>query len=409
MKDSNPKILKSYTYINIGKTGFLKSLLFFLCIASFINSYSQEISSLKGPKISSPEITENNSVTFNVYSPTANSVYVNGSWLGGTNIQLVKNSSNIWSVTVGPLEPSLYHYNIIADGITVLDPSNPKAMRDGKRYVSTLLVPGKESDVFEINNVPHGTVSKLWYESKTLGLTRRMYVYTPPGYENSNKKYPVLYLLHGGGGDEEAWTSLGRANYILDNLITEGKAKPMIIVMTNGNPSDNASPTETRSIQSKSGSSAVGMGSGKFEESLVNDVIPFTEKHFRVIQNQDNRAVSGLSMGGLQTQRIALAYPTVFGYYGVMSVGLIQGDMFNLDSDQYEKEYENNIGKLMNGGYKLYTIYCGKEDFLHESVIHLRNTLDTYKFNYNYTESEGGHTWANWRTYLTDFAPRLFK
>ena len=310
---------------------------------------------------------------------------------------------------MGPLDPSMYHYNLIIDGISAVDPSNPKAMRDGTRYASTIIVPGEESDVYEINDVPHGSLSKVWYESKTLGTYRRMYVYTPAGYEDSNMDYPVLYLLHGGGGDEDAWSSLGRANYILDNLIAEGKAKPMIIVMTNGNPSDNASPTETHSKKLANTGMSYGMGSGKFEISLGSDVIPYIEKHYRVLANQENRAVSGLSMGGLETQRIALAFPTTFGYYGVMSMGLLEQDMFGIDSKIWNQEYEENIDKLKNSGYKLYRIYCGEDDFLYESVINLRKTLDNYGFEYDYIETEGGHTWANWRAYLTDLAPRLFK
>ncbi len=378
----------------------------FFCVNAVV---AQEISWQQGPQFESPVIAENNTVTFNVYSPTASSAFVNGSWVGGNNIELSKNAEGIWSVTVGPLEPTIYHYNVILDGVSILDPKNPKAMRDGSRYASTLIIPGDGSEIFDVNDVPHGTLAKVWYDSPTLKLKRRMYVYTPPGYEDSNAKYPVLYLLHGGGGDEDAWTSLGRANYILDNLIAAGKAKPMIVVMTNGNPGQKAALTEKSSKETLNNGPAVGMGSGKFEESLIEDVIPYVEHHYRVLTNQENRAVSGLSMGGLQTQRIALAYPTLFAYYGVMSVGLLEGNMFGLDTDAYHKEYEDNIEKLKNGGYKFYRLYCGKEDFLYKSVEHLRATLDKNDFEYKYIETEGGHTWANWRTYLADLAPRLFK
>ncbi len=379
------------------------------CFFFLFAAQAQEISRQQGPQFESPVIAKNNTVTFSVYSPAASSAIVSGSWVGGQSIELTKNAEGLWTATVGPLEPSMYHYNVILDGVSILDPKNPKAMRDGSRYASTLIIPGEGSENFDVNDVPHGTLAKVWYDSPTLKLNRRMYVYTPPGYEDSKEKYPVLYLLHGGGGDEDAWTSLGRANYILDNLIAAGKARPMIVVMTNGNPGQKAALTEKSSKETLNNGPAVGMGSGMFEVSLVKDVIPYVEKHYRTLTDPKNRAVTGLSMGGLQTQRIALANPTLFAYFGVMSVGLLEGDMFGLDTDTYHKEYEDNIEKLKNGGYKVYRIYCGKDDFLYKSVEHLRETLDGYGFQYKYIETDGGHTWANWRTYLSDFAPLLFK
>ncbi len=391
--------------INIKKT---RLVLIFLVLTGF-SIKAQEIQMQRGPQIISPDIAKDNSITFNVFSETAKSIIVNGSWMSpGEKLEMTKNGEGVWSVKTKPLTPSMYHYTFIIDGISAIDPANPKAMRDGMRYASTLIIPGKGSDAFEVNDVPHGSLTKLWYESKTLGINRRMYVYTPPGYEDSKEKYPVLYLLHGGGGDEDAWTSLGRANYILDNLIAQGKAKPMLVVMTNGNPADKAAPTEKPTKEPVATGLSLGMGSGSFEGSLANDVIPFIEKHFRVIANQENRAVAGLSMGGLQTQRIALAYSNLFAYYGVMSMGLLEQDRFGIDTKKWHNEYEQNIETLKNSGYKLYRLYCGTDDFLYESVIYLRKKLDEYGFQYEYIETGGGHTWANWREYLTDLTPRLF-
>jgi len=365
-----------------------------LAINFMVNA--QEISMQRGPQITSPVIADDNTVTFNVFSTTAQTVTINGSWMGmGENGTMTKSDQGVWSIKVGPLEPSLYHYSIIIDGVSAIDPLNPKAMRDGRRYASTLIVPGKGSEVFDVNDVPHGTLSKVWYESSTLGITRRMYIYTPPGYEDSKEKYPVFYLLHGGGGDEDAWSSLGRTNYILDNLIAEGKAKPMIVVMTNGVPSDKAAPTDLSSREPAAVGQVAGMASRKFEESLVKDVIPYIESHYRVMADQQHRAVAGLSMGGLQTQNLALEYPTTFAYYGVMSMGLLETDQFGIDSKAWQQRYVDNIDKLKNGGYKVYNIYCGKDDFLYQSVIFLRKTLDGYGFKYQYRESGGGHTWAN--------------
>lgn len=369
---------------------------------------SQEIQQKPGPEIVSPEIAPDNSVTFRVYSPEASSVILNGSWAGESS-ELLKNSEDVWAVTVGPMEPSLYHYHFIIDGVNIIDPLNPKAMRDGERYASTLIIPGKGSELFDVNDVPHGTLSKVWYDSPTLDLNRRMYVYTPPGYEDTMDRYPVFYLLHGGGGDEDAWTSLGRANYILDNLIAQGKAKPMIVVMTNGNPSDKAAITDRSDEPVERASLSNRMASKNFERSLVNDVIPYIESHYRVIQDQQHRAVAGLSMGGLQTQNLALTFPDYFAYYAVMSMGILENDMFGIDTKAFKQYYDEHIEALKNSEYKVYNIYCGSDDIIYDSVTSLIKTLDAYGFNYIYRESTGGHTWANWRLYLTEFAPLLFQ
>jgi enterochelin esterase family protein len=219
---------------------------------------------------------------------------------GGEPRKLTKDTGGVWSLTVGPLAPELYSYTFMVDGVRTIDPSNPLIKRDGRRNESMLLVNGVASDVYGVKNVPHGTVSKVWYPSPTIGLTRRLYVYTPPGYETGREKYPVFYLLHGSGGDEDAWTTLGRAPYILDNLIAEGRAKPMIVVMTNGNafqsaapgddPNGNTTPPADRSIYA-----------GKFEASLVKDIIPYIEKNYRALTDKSNRAIAGLSMGGGHT------------------------------------------------------------------------------------------------------------
>ncbi len=373
----------------------------------FYTSYAQEMQRRRGPQVVSPEIADDNSVTFRLYSQDAQSVQLNGSWMGfGENAEMNLNDEGIWSVTIGPIESSMYHYNFILDGVSILDPRNPKVMRDGTRYANTLFIPGEASKVFQVNDVPHGSVKKVWYNSPTLELNRRMYVYTPPGYEDSNDKYPVLYLFHGGGGDEDAWTSLGRANYILDNLIASGEAKPMIVVMTNGNPNQKAAITETRPEPTDN---SLIIATDRFPVSLVNDVIPYIESHYRVITNSDNRAIAGLSMGCLHTQIAAMNNPTMFKYMGLFSLGL------HPDDDNLREimkpliaAYDKNLETLQKN-YKLFYIACGKEDFVYDGVQILRKKLDENNFKYIYNETEGGHTWANWRAYLTDLAPRLFK
>jgi enterochelin esterase family protein len=378
---------------------------------------AQEIQAQRGVQVVSPEIAGNNMVTFNLYSANAQSVVLNGSWMvQGDNGNMTKNPQGVWSITIGPLLSDMYHYNFIVDGVSIIDPSNPKAMRDGTRYASTLIVPGKESEVFEVFDVPHGSITKVWYDSPTLGLNRRMYVYTPAGYEDSSEKYPVLYLLHGGGGDEDAWTSLGRANYILDNLIAQGKAKPMIVVMTNGNATQTASVTDwSKTTQAAQGSDRVNIeneqevlnNTTKFPNSLVNDVIPYIEKHFRVIPNSANRAIAGLSMGSMQTQITAMTNPELFQYIACFSLGIHFNDQFGIISNNILIPAYDKYLKTMDN--KLFYVGCGTEDFCYEGVQTLRAKLEEHNFKYVYNETGGGHTWANWRTYLADLAPRLFK
>ena len=379
---------------------FIIALLF---LAFSVNA--QEMQRFGDPRIVSPEISDDNSVTFSIYSKDAQSVMVFGSWESG-RLEMKKDDSAIWSVKTKPLEPSMYHYNFIIDGVIILDPVNPKVMRDGTRYANTLIIPGEGSKNFEINNVPHGTLLKVWYESPSLNLTRRMYVYTPPGYEDSNEKYPVLYLLHGRGGDEDAWTSLGRANYILDNLIAEGKAKPMIVVMGNGNFIETASITD-RGIDTPHEHDIIDEYI-KYPESIVKDIVPYIEKHFRVIANSDNRAIAGLSMGNLHTQLAVLAYPEIFKYIGCFSVGIHFHSHFERLSNEYLiPAYDRNLEELKKN-YKLFYIACGTEDSCIEGVKVLRKKLDDNDFKYYYNETGGGHTWANWRAYLVDYVPRLF-
>ena len=375
-------------------------------IVNVIDVSAQEIQRQQNVRVVSPDIKSDNSVTFSLYAPEATNVTLNGSWMAqGTTGTFEKNSEGVWSITVGPLEPSMYHYNLIVDGVRAIDPGNPKAQRDGVNYASTLIIPGTGSEIFEVNDVPHGALSKVWYNSPSLGLYRRMYIYTPPGYEENNEKYPVLYLLHGGGGDEDAWSSLGRANYILDNLIAQGKAKPMIVVMTNGNSDQTAAITD-RKLAPTAGAMNT-MASNVFPNSLINDVMPYIEKNYRTINNKENRAIAGLSMGGLQTQIISANNPGLFDYMGVFSMG-IQMELGEVTTNLI-KSYDENLDKVKRNNYKLFYIAVGVEDFVYEGVKLLREKLDEHDFKYIYNETSGGHTWANWRNYLSDFAPRLFK
>jgi enterochelin esterase-like enzyme len=373
--------------------------------------FAQEIG--QNERIISPEISSNNEVTFRIKAPGANSVKLSGNWMPSTPqgqrqlVDLVKGAKGIWSIKVPALAPELYGYNFIVDSVTTLDPANLKVARDGTfRTENMLYIPGAASDLYWAKEGPKGTMQQIWYQSPTLNLTRRMYVYTPPGYNASKDNYPVLYLLHGGGGDEEAWPTLGVANNILDNLINSGKAKPMIVVMTNGNPGQAAALTVSPPIKSEL-QTPQGMASMLFEKSLVNDVIPYIESNFRVKKNKESRAVTGLSMGGLQTQNLSFENPNLFQYIGVMSMGFADLSRFGINLDTSKRVQQ--IVDLKKAKPALYWIAVGKDDFLYESVVKMRKDLDAQQFKYTYRESAGGHTWTNWRVYLSEFATMIFK
>ena len=366
------------------------------------------------PRIISPELLPDNKVTFRVYAKDALKVSVSGEWQSGFGAteNLVRNDTGLFILTVGPLKAELYGYTLTVDGVRTIDPNNIQVRRDGTNYQSFFIVPGAGSDLYlQKNGVPHGTVSKIWYNSSVLNIDRRVYVYTPAGYEGGKGKYPVFYLLHGAGGDEDAWTTMGRAAQIMDNLIAQGKAKPMIVVMTNGNANQAGAQNEVPAIavQGEQVMAAYQRYAGKFEEHVVKDVIPFIEKNYRTLKGRENRAIAGLSMGGAHTQTITNNNPGMFGYIGVYSMGLMNFGPQNQDAAKLDQERDTKIEALKNSGYKLYWVGVGKDDFLYQSVVSLRALLDKHSFKYTYRESDGGHTWTNWRIYLSEFAPLLFK
>jgi len=365
-------------------------------------------------RVVSPELHPDNSVTFRLDAPEADMVTIRGQWMTGRGADsLEMNDDGIWEITLGPITPDYFGYTFSVDGVRAIDPSNPLVIRDVNNNFSVLLVPGEESDLYMVHEVPHGKVAQVWYDSPTLGMERRMYVYTPPGYEdamNASRSYPVLYLLHGAGGDESAWTTLGRTPQILDNLIARGDTEPMIVVMPNGNPGQAAMPGEQPYVEDPEeteggGGGPGGMASGRFEQSVVDDIIPFIESHYRVIANDDNRAVAGLSMGGAQTQTISFSNPDMFNYVGVMSMGLMN---FNQETDPAETRGPQ-VEALKNSDLELYWIGIGEEDFLYDSVVRLRELLDDHDFEYTYVETTRGHEWINWRKYLSELAPQLFQ
>ncbi|HYC87161.1 MAG TPA: alpha/beta hydrolase-fold protein [Chryseosolibacter sp.] len=359
-------------------------------------------------RLKSPEIFPDKSVVFRLKASEASSVQVVGTWARDFKpVPMVKNDSGIYEIKIGPLPSDMYEYRFILDGVPILDPNNNAVTRDGVYIENRLLVPGKLADLIAVQDVPHGNVTSVWYPSPTLGAQRRMYVYTPPGYEQVKDKYPVMYLLHGGGGDEDGWINRGRANYILDNLIAAKLAVPMIVVITNGNPDAVAAPLE-RPGEKNPADGIAAMASMRFEESFVRDVVPYIEKKYRAIADSDHRALTGFSMGGYQTQNITNHHPGMFGYIGVMSMGLFSS-FRNADRDYDKGKHVAQLKALLAEKPQLYWIGIGKDDFLFDTVTKLRALYDEVGLKYTYRESEGSHTWREWRLYLTELAPKFFR
>ena len=377
----------------------MKKLSFAIAVLAIAGSLqAQELSNFasRGSRpVISPEI-QGDSVTFRLKADYATVVKLSGSWManpyGGT-VDMARGENNIWSVKLPLPAPEIYTYNFVVDGVAVNDPQNVLVQRDGTRYLPMLFVPGERSENY-VEATKHGTVSHPWYDSKILGYSRRLTVYTPYGYEaNPKKKYPVLYLLHGAGGDEEAWISMGRTAQIMDNLIEKGLAEPMIVVMPNGNPGQQAA--RTLNLPEKS----INWRSEEFRNAYVNslctEIVPFIEKNFRVIAKPESRAIAGLSMGGGHTISASILYPQLFDYICPLSA-----------AGQATPE---QIANLKKAGVKLYFLACGDSDLLFEGSKALDKTLTEQGLDHTFFVSDGGHTWSNWRHYLNTFARLLFK
>ena len=353
----------------------------------------------RGPRIVSPEVKDGK-VTFRLAANYATRVQLSGNWMAnpwtGTE-DMKKGENGIWELTIDAPEPEIYTYNFIVDGVSVNDPLNDKVQRDGTRYLNMLFIPGKRSEnYYEAKN--HGSVTYRWYDSPSLGISRRMTVYTPYGYEKNPKaKYPVLYLLHGGGGDEEAWTSMGRAAQILDNLIEKGLAKPMIVVMPNGNPNQKAAGT--LGIAAEEMDRQDPKWQNAYVTSLVKEIVPFIDKEYRTVAKASGRAIAGLSMGGGHTTSATILFPGVFNYICPLSCGIRESD--HLDAD---------LLGIKKAGYKLYWIGVGKDDTMaYQGSLVLDKHLTGLDMPHTLYVSEDAHVWKNWRLYLNTFAQLLFK
>jgi enterochelin esterase family protein len=367
----------------------------------------------------SAEIAADNRVTFRLYAPEAASVRVSGNWPDGASVAMTKDTRGVWSATAGPLTPELWSYRFLVNGVPTVDPQNNNVLRDGLRVENLLLVPGPESALYENRNVPHGTLAAVWHESPSLGLQRRMLVYTPPGYESSQTRYPVLYLLHGYGGDEGEWAGLGRTVQILDNLIAAGRARPMIVVMPNGHAAERMAPGSgpvegqtprpqpavgppsappARPAASPATAATRGMVlGGTYPESFMTDVVPFVERTYRVAPGSEHRAVAGLSMGGMHTLAISTANPDAFEYIGIFS-----------HAARIDDSVKERLTALRAANPRLVYMAVGLDDFLLENSRALLQQMKDAGLTPMYEETAGAHTWFVWRRYLSDFAPRLF-
>lgn len=360
----------------------------------------------QGPQVVSPEIAPDRHVTFRILAPKAEAVRLAAGDIpgNGPGAEMTKGTNGVWEVTIGPIDAGAYRYNFNVDGVSVIDPRNPATSESNNNVWSLVYVPG--SDFMDTKDVLHGAVAAVTYYSKSLQKFRRMHVYTPPGYERGRGKFPVFYLLHGAGDSDEAWTSVGRAGFIMDNLIAAGKVKPMVVVMPAGH---------TRAF-------GFGRGAGRsatdeFVEDFLKDIMPYVEKNYRVYNDRSHRAIAGLSMGGGQTLNIAIPHLEQFSYVGVYSSGIfgITGPRPGASTNEpagpsWEEQHKAVLEDAkLKKGLKLFWFSTGKDDFL---IGTTRATVDMFKkhgFEPEFQESSGAHTWINWRNYLDQFAPQLFR
>ena len=356
--------------------------------------------------LKSTEVAADRKVTFRIYAPKAGEVSVSGEF--GPVGKMEKDDKGVWSITVGPLVPDFYSYTFNVDGVRTVDPKNPTIKQGITSLDSMFLVPGEEAEFEATRDVPHGDVRAAWYHSGTLEMPRRMHVYTPPGYEGGEERYPVLYLLHGAGDEDSGWSTIGRAGFILDNLIAAKKARPMLVVMPNGSlppPANLVRPTPgtppTPEVRA-----AMEAAQNRFTDELLKEVVPHVEKTYRVKAGPENRALAGLSMGGGQTLRVLTSNPDRFAYVAIWSAGLFGGN-----AAQWEERNEAFLAAAdkVNGPVKRLEISVGDQDFALAGSKALAGVLEKRGVKHDVHISGGGHTWINWRHYLNELAPKLFR
>jgi enterochelin esterase family protein len=340
----------------------------------------------------SPEVHSDGRVTFRIRAPKASKVEVSGDWKPGQLEEMTKDTNGVWSTTLGPFEPSIYIYSFTLDGLAIADPVNPRVKLRAHTSASLVEVPAKSPDFWQPHDVPHGAVTINWQNSAVLNETRWMWVYTPPGYEKESKRrYPVLYLFHGSNDTAAGWTMVGYANFVLDNLLAEKRAVPMIVVMPFGHAVPFGSAPE---IQARN--------TLLFEEYLMKDVMPLVESTYRVAAGRENRAIAGLSMGGGQSLQIGLRNLDRFSALAVFSASA---------PTDFETQFAEVLGnsKATNTKLKAFWIGCGKQDPAFPRAEKLSELLNAKQIKHTFRASEGPHTYTEWRKYLAEFAPLLFR
>ncbi len=365
------------------------------------------------PQVTSPEIMPDHSIVFRIYAPDAQTVRLRGSDFPmlaapagsarGTppppGPEFKKGENGVWEAQLQGVNPGAYRYTFSVNGVPVMDPRNPSISESNNNAWSMVYVPGAE--FMDTQNVPHGAVAAVTYYSSALGRHRRMHIYTPPGYEASHEaggtqRYPVFYLLHGAGDCDESWTSVGRAGFILDNLIAAKKAKPMIVVMPAGH-------TSTAGFRAPAAGEAPPRD--EFQEDFLGDIMPYVEKNYRTINDRGHRAIAGLSMGGSQTLNAAFTKLDKFAYIGVFSSGVLSNNAM----DEWQKRHADQLDNAaLKKDLKQVWFSTGHDDFLVETSKSTVEMLKKHGFNAVFHESTGAHTWINWRNYLNEFAPLLF-
>ena len=385
------------------------------------------------PRAASPTVQSDNSVVFRLLAPEANEVVVVGDWPGGINdateSPMTKDENGVWSVKVGPLEPEMWVYYFKVDGVPTIDPGNHFIRRNGLRgYRSFFIIPGPASEDYLVNDVPHGTLSLVWYDAPSLDKYRRAHVYTPPGYELGSGRYPVLYLLHGGGGDEASWVNLGRASQSLDNLIAKGEIEPMIVVMPNANQLRVAAPDYVWAPGLPPGVSRSQRMTGG-AQSVVDDLVPFIDEAYRTRADRENRAIAGLSVGGAQTFYAAFNNLDTFAWVAEFSGGFpvlpdvavdipapanadqLKGpDLTKSIDPQKFAALLPQLNAEANDRLRLLYVGIGTADALITTHNTVKKVLDEKGVKYTLAEMPDYiHEWPVWRVLLMDLLPRLFK
>jgi enterochelin esterase-like enzyme len=342
-----------------------------------------------------PKILPDLCAQFRINAPDAKKVQIDL----GKLYDMTKDDQGVWNVTTVPQVPGFHYYSLVIDGIKVADPASESFYGMG-RMASAIEIPEKGVDFYEIKDVPHGAISSKYYFSKVTNSWRHLFVYTPPGYEaNPNVKYPVIYIQHGGGEDERGWANQGKTDIILDNLIAEGKAKPMIVVIANGNVSAGGGGYSSEAMTS-------------FKKEMTQCIVPFIDKSFRTMDNAKNRAMCGLSMGGGQSFYVGLQSLDVFGSVGIFSSGIF-GGIRNPSGSTFdaEKEIPGLLSKSSDFNKKLDLFYisCGEQDMRIEYTKKAVNTMKENGLEVEFNSFPGDHEWQVWRKSLHDFASRVFK